>query len=63
MSPYVTFVMQIRFSKSLLATSCLLIIQFHAAVHVILAQNDRRNLPQGRGGAVGMGYLFLEKGA
>ena len=47
--------MQIRFSKSLLATSCLLIIQFHAAVHVILAQNDTRNLPTGGGGAVGMG--------
>ncbi len=47
--------MQIRFSKSLLATSCLRIIQFHAAVHVILAQNDTRNLPTGGGGAVGMG--------
>ena len=47
--------MQIRFSKSLLVTSCLLIIQFHAAVHVILAQNDRRNLPAGGAGALGMG--------
>ena len=47
--------MQIRFSKSLLATSCLLIIQFHAAVNVILAQNDTRNLPAGAGGAMGMG--------
>ena len=46
--------MQMRFSKLLVAISCLVIIQFHAAVHDMLAQNDRRNLVSGTGGSLGM---------
>jgi hypothetical protein len=55
--------MQMRFSKLLLATSCLLIIHLHDKVHVIYAQNDRRNLAGMEGGAGGSaGGEFVRDG-
>lgn len=42
--------MQIHFFKSLLSAYCLLFLQFYFGLHLMVAQNDMRNLPSAAGG-------------
>jgi len=52
--------MQIRFFKSLLSACCLLFLQFHFGLHLMVAQNDTRNLATAAGGGEGAG-LAMER--
>ena len=52
--------MQIRFFKSLLSACCLLFLQFYFGLHLMVAQNDTRNLTTAAGGGEGAG-LAMER--